>query len=665
MCGIAGICNLQEPGPVSPEIISRMLGALHHRGPDESGIYVDDRIGMGNVRLSILDLTTGSQPIHNEDETLWIVYNGEVFNFPEIKQELIKRGHQFYTNTDTEVVLHLYEEKGPACLDELNGQFAFAIWNSKEKDLFLARDRVGICPLHYTICGNRILFASEIKAIFMENDVPRRIDPIAMDQIFTFWSALPGTTAFKDIKALQPGHYLKVSRNQITIKQYWDIPCYAPDEQIQWSFADLCEHFLELLNDSIRIRLRADVPVGSYLSGGLDSSGVTSLVRKNCTNTLRTFGIHFEEAAFDERDYQNQMVSFLKTDHTNIEVKNSQIGASFRDVLWHCETPLLRTGPVPLFLLSREVHDSNFKVVITGEGADEIIGGYNIFREAKVRNFWARDPDSTWRPLLIGKLYPYIFNDKTRARNYTRSFFGAGLNDVDNPFYSHLIRWQNTSKIKGFFSDELVSEINGYSGYDDLKERLPAAYTTCDYLSKAQYLEMYIFLSNFLLSSQGERVAMAHAVEARPPFLDHRLIDFMGQVPSKWKIMGLNEKYILKKALREYLPPTIVNRPKQPFRAPISQSLFSGNDGYINDRLSDRSLKESSLFNTSKVALLLNKFRKGQQISEFNNMAFAGILSSQFIFHQFISAFPEASIKPVKPKLIFDKRSINVQPKEA
>jgi asparagine synthase (glutamine-hydrolysing) len=657
MCGIAGTCYLREPEPISPELINRMLGAISHRGPDESGIYVDDWAGIGNVRLSIIDLTGGIQPIHSEDETLWIVYNGEVFNFPELRQELKRKGHRFYTNTDAEVVLHLYESKGPSCLDDLNGQFAFAIWNNKDKELFLARDHVGICPLHYTIQGNRILFASEVKAIFMDKEVKREIDPVAMDQIFTFWSTLSGYTVFKDIKELQPGHYLKISNGQVTLKKYWDIPCYSPEEQVTWSLDDVCERFLELLNASIRIRLRADVPVGSYLSGGLDSSGITSLVNKNCTNTLRTFGIHFEEGAFDERDYQNQMVSFLQTDHTNIEVKNKQIGLSFPEVLWHCETPLLRTGPVPLFLLSQEVQNSGFKVVITGEGADEVIGGYNIYREAKVRKFWARNPDSTWRPLLIGKLYPYIFNDKTRAKNYFRSFFGTGLNEVDDPFYSHFIRWRNTSKIKGFFSNELLAEINGYSRYEDLKEQLPTAYEMCDYLSKAQYLEMSIFLSNFLLSSQGERVAMAHAVEARPPYLDHRIIDFMGQVPSKWKIMGLNEKYMLKKAFQEYLPDTILNRPKQPFRAPISESLVTGNESFINEMLSDHSLKQSNLFNTSKITLLLNKLQKGQKVSEFNNMALAGILSSQSIFDQFIENFPKKFVTPVVPELFFDRRS--------
>ena len=658
MCGIAGTCYFREPRPVSPELINRMLGAISYRGPDESGIYVDNWAGMGNVRLSIIDLTSGAQPIHNEDGTLWIVYNGEAFNFPQLRQDLERKGHRFYTNTDSEVVLHLYEDKGPSCLDELNGQFAFAIWDSKDRELFLARDRVGICPLHYTILGDRILFASEVKAIFMDSEVQRKIDPVAMDQIFTFWSTLSGYTVFKDIKELQPGHYLKISHGKITLKKYWDVPCYSPDEQLNWSLDDICERFLELLNDSIRIRLRADVPVGSYLSGGLDSSGITSLVSNNCTNILRTFGIHFEEEAFDERDYQNQMVSFLQINHTNIEVKNKQIGLSFPEVLWHCETPLLRTGSVPLFLLSQEVQNSGFKVVITGEGADEVIGGYNIYREAKARRFWARDPDSTWRPLLIGKLYPYIFNDKTRIKNFAQSFFSAGLDTVDDPFYSHLIRWRNTSKIKTFFSRELLSEIGGYSSYEDLEQRLPASYKTLDYLSKAQYLEMSIFLSNYLLSSQGERVAMAHGVEARPPYLDHRIIDFMARVPSKWKIMGLNEKYVLKKTLQGHLPDTVLNRPKQPYRAPISESLLTDNESSVDNMLSDHCLKQSNLFDASKIPLLLNKLRKSRQVSEFNNMALAGILSSQIIFDRFIENFPKKSIKSVLPKLIFDKRMI-------
>ncbi len=291
MCGIAGVLNLKEPGSISSDLIEKMISTLYHRGPDESGIYLDDWIGLGHTRLSIIDLSSGTQPIHNEDETLWIVYNGEVFNYPELKQDLLNKGHRFYTTTDTEVILHLYEEEGPTCLDLLNGQFAIAIWDLRKKELFLARDRVGIRPLYYTIQGDSVIFASEIKAIFMEEKIPREIDPIAIDQIFTFWSTLPNRTIFKGINELSPGHFLKASQDNVTIKKYWDIPFRPPEEQLNWTRDDVCQEIKELLKDAVRIRLRADVPVGCYLSGGLDSSGVTALVLRNFNSEVRTFGI--------------------------------------------------------------------------------------------------------------------------------------------------------------------------------------------------------------------------------------------------------------------------------------------------------------------------------------------------------------------------------------
>ncbi|MCK4629166.1 MAG: asparagine synthase (glutamine-hydrolyzing), partial [Sedimentisphaerales bacterium] len=231
MCGIAGIYHINSTEGVSLETLKRMTGVLRHRGPDESGIYIDDRVGLGHTRLSIIDLASGTQPIHNEDETLWIIYNGEVYNYRELKSDLEQRGHRFYTTSDTEVVLHLFEEKGADCLEELNGQFAFAVWNAKKRELFLARDRLGIRPLHYTIQNRCLLFASEIKSIFMHNHIPRKIDPIALDQIFTFWTTLPGQTVFQDIHELPPGHYLKASRERVIEKKYWDIPTYPRSEQ--------------------------------------------------------------------------------------------------------------------------------------------------------------------------------------------------------------------------------------------------------------------------------------------------------------------------------------------------------------------------------------------------------------------------------------------------
>lgn len=657
MCGIAGKYLHTPSDKLSPHLIKNMIDRMDYRGPDESGIYIDDHIGLGHARLSIIDLTEGTQPIHNEDQTKWIVLNGEIFNYVELKIDLEKQGHQFYTTTDTEVLLHLYEEKGTECLNELNGQFAFAIWDTKKQELFLARDRVGINPLFYTNTNDAFLFASEIKAIFADPEIPREIDTSALGEIFTFWTTLPGRTVFKNIFELQPGHYLKITDRKLTFGKYWDLPYYPPEEQLTWSVDKFAECILDMLTDAVRIRLRADVPVGCYLSGGLDSSGVTSLVIKKFNNKVKTFGVRFEEKSFDEGEHQDLMTSFLKADHTEIIATNQSIGASLPDVLWHCERPLLRTGPVPMFLLSEAVHHHDYKVVLTGEGADEIFGGYNIYREAKVRNFWARQPQSEVRGKLIKKLYPYIFND-ARIGDIQQRFFATGLEQYNDPFFSHLIRWQNTSKIKTFFSDDLGA-MNNLNTYTRLLElNLPDSFNSRNYLAKAQYLEMSILLSNYLLSSQGERMAMAHSLEIRLPYLDHRLVDFMGRVPQHLKIRGLNEKYILKKAFQGILPDAIIKRPKQPYRAPISQSLFNGT---INSQtlafLTDNSLSNSGFFNPNKVASLIRKFQKNVMTSELDNMAIMGILSTQIIHDQFILNFYQRTTQAPEPAFIIDKRT--------
>ena len=657
MCGIVGICHIDGPNDVSLDTIKSMVGALHHRGPDEAGIYLDDRVGLGHARLSIIDLSSGTQPIHNEDETLWIVYNGEVYNYPELKQALLLKGHRFYTTSDTEVVLHLYEEEGPDCLVQLNGQFAMAIWDAKKEELFLARDRVGIRPLYYTILDGALIFGSEIKSIFMNKNVPRQIDPVAMDQIFTFWTTLTPRTVFKDVYELPPGHYLKTSNGKVAVKKYWDIPLYRRVEQSNLTPEEISRQIQELLQDAIRIRLRADVPVGCYLSGGLDSSGVTTLVVRNFDSDVRTFGIRFEQDGFDEGEHQNRMVSFLKTNHTEIQATNEKIGVSLPDCLWHCEKPLLRTAPIPLFLLSEAVHESGFKVVLTGEGADEVFGGYNIFREAKVRRFWAKYPDSQGRAELIGQLYPYIFNNP-RLKRMLQSFFAKGLDKTDDPLFSHLIRWDNTSKIKTFFSHELREAIGEYCGYEQVRQNLPADYEKCDYLSKAQYLEMTIFLSNYLLSSQGDRVAMAHSVEIRLPYLDPHVMDFMGRIPAKWKIMGLNEKHILKKSFKGILPEDITSRPKHPYRAPIKQSLLNEKTAeYTQEMLSQKSLKKTGLFDASKVKRLLQKLQVLSNPSEIDSMALVGVLSSQLVHKQFVEEFPWKAAYSVSLNLIVDRRS--------
>jgi len=428
MCGIVGTVNLTQASPIEEDVLRQMLALIRHRGPDEFGIYLDERVGIGSARLSIIDLGGGQQPITNEDETLWIVFNGEIFNYIELRPELEARGHRFATNSDTEVILHLYEEYGPDCLHHLNGQFAIAVWDKKDQTLFLARDRIGIRPLFYTIADGALIFGSEIKTILADPRVAAEIDPVSLDQVFTYWSPLSPRTIFKNIVAVPPGHYVLVKQGNVSVELYWepDFPDAAGTAAKQ-SLEDTVEEFRELLVDATKIRLRADVPVGAYLSGGIDSSVIAAIIRNYTSNRLDTFSIAFDDPEFDESMYQYQMADFLGTDHQVIQSSYQDIGRIFPDVVWHAETPMIRTAPAPMFLLSGLVRENNFKVVLTGEGADEFLAGYNIFKEAKVRRFWARQPASNLRPLLLKRLYPYITSLTSGSGAYLKSFFSEGL----------------------------------------------------------------------------------------------------------------------------------------------------------------------------------------------------------------------------------------------
>lgn len=656
MCGIVGICNLEVAREIDVPVLERMMGAIRHRGPDEAGVYVDDWAGLGHVRLSIIDLAGGGQPIHNEDQTLWIVYNGEVFNYPELRAQLERQGHCFYTSSDTEVLLHLYEQEGPACLERLNGQFAFAIWDSRRQELFLARDRVGIRPLHYTVHDGRLIFASEIKGIFAVPQVPRRIDPEALDQVFAFWTVLPGRTAFQGICELPPGHYMKVSKGNVTMRRYWDVPVRPRSEQTDLPVDEIAKTVGDLLTDAVRLRLRADVPVGCYLSGGLDSSGIAALTARRFNADLSTFGIRFDQEAFDEGSHQQTMARFLGTHHQEVRASAAAIGASFAEMLWHAEKPVLRTAPVPLLMLSKAVRDSGLKVVLTGEGADEVFGGYNIFKEAKVRRFWARQPASGARSALVGQLYGYVFGDQ-RSKSFLTSFFGNGLDQICDPLFSHMIRWRNTSRIKTFFSPELRAAVGQSDPYATVRASLPEGFHRLDAVAKAQYLEMKIFLSNYLLSSQGDRVAMAHSVEIRVPFLDYRVIEFMSRVPSRWKILGLNEKHLLKKVLAPVLPESVCNRRKQPYRAPIVDCLL---DEPVRDEVREllgcSAIESAGLFDAAKVARLLGKLQTVDRAGEVDGMALAGILSTQIVHRLFIEQFRADAIPLAPADLMFDRR---------
>ena len=638
MCGIVGVLNLAERPPVAKTVLLEMLGMIRHRGPDEFGIYRDPSIGLGGARLSIIDLSTGQQPIGNEDGTLWIVFNGEIYNYVELRPQLETRGHRFSTDTDTEVILHLYEDHGPGCLDHLNGQFALAIWNAQEQSLFLARDRMGIRPLFYAEKEGQLIFGSEIKALLAHPEVRAAIDPASLEQIFTFWSTLSPRTAFRDIHQLPSGHYILARGERFEVHSYWELD-FAPDADASRTSQDYLDEFESLLIDATRIRLRADVPVGAYLSGGLDSSVTSAIVRNYSHNRLDTFSIAFSDPHFDESRFQLEMSAFLGTDHRVVHCTYADIGRIFPDVIWHTETPILRTAPAPLFLLSDLVHKHSLKVVLTGEGADEVLAGYNIFKEMKVRRFWAREPDSQLRPLLFKRLYPYISGLSNGSGSYLQAFFQKGLTDTDSPYYSHAIRWANTARIRRFLDDHKRERSSCEDSH--LEPPIPPpAFVDWPHLAQAQYLEMSIFLSQYLLSSQGDRMAMAHSVEGRFPFLDHRVVEFCNRLPARLKMNGLTEKWLLKQLGKRLVPAEIWQRPKQPYRAPIHRSFFSeGAPDYVEELLSEGSLRDSGFFKPSAVARLVRKARIQTNLSEVDDMALVGILSTQLLHHRFVHSF--------------------------
>jgi asparagine synthase (glutamine-hydrolysing) len=616
-----------------------MSAMLRHRGPDADGVYTDEMAALAHTRLSIIDLSGGAQPMTNEDGSIWITFNGEIFNYLELRKELVQKGHILATRCDTEVILHLYEEEGEDCVRRLNGQWSFAIWDKPRRKLFVSRDRMGVRPLFYAADAEKFVFASEIKAIFAHPGVSRELDFEALDEIFTFWCTIPPRTAFRGIHELPPGHSLVLQNGNVKIERYWQLDFdTARNENVAES--EYADQLRELLIDATRIRLRSDVPVGAYLSGGLDSTVTTALIRNFTDTPLKTFSVTFEDPAYDETPYQRDAVEFLHTDHQDVHCRAEDIADVFPDVIWHTEKPIVRTAPAPLMLLAKLVRQSGYKVVITGEGSDEVLGGYDIYKETKIRRFWQTYPHSSLRPLLLRRLYPYMQNLQAQPEAYRRAFFHIG-NGEPGPFFSHLPRWEMTAKTKSFFSPEVKASLESCAAYRRMEADLPPQFHNWGYFGKAQYLESAYLLPGYILSSQGDRMAMAHSVEGRFPFLDYRVVEFAARLSPSLKMKVLNEKYLLKRCAQNLIPRSILTRPKQPYRAPEGTCFFTGAPrDYVTDLLSPDRVRRSGIFDAAAVNKLVEKFRKHQATGTRENMALVATLSTQILVDRFIEHSP-------------------------
>lgn len=588
MCGICGFV-----GNNSQSVLERMTDIMSHRGPDDRGFYRDSDVGLGHRRLSIIDLKTGHQPIFNEEESLVLVYNGEIYNFKELRKELLKTGHVFKTNSDSEVIIHLYEEYGKNCVDYLRGMFAFAIWDKKKKELFLARDRFGIKPLYYTeLHSGEFLFASEIKSLLQNDKIVREVDIEAFDQYFTFRYVPENKTMFKNIYKLEPGHILIRKNKKFKIEQYWDIE-FGDDESSK-SEADIVEDITALLTDSIEKRLISDVPLGAYLSGGLDSSFMVGLMSKLNHSPVETFSIGFDDGKLDESKYAEIVAKHFNTIHHQLIAKSNSVEL-LEKVIWHLDEPMADAATIPTYMMSELTKDF-VKVVLSGEGADEVFAGYDKYKILTI--------GQKYSSLIPSKIFSFL--SSVQRRNIKLLRICEYLSSCSEPADAYL-------KLTSVFSDREKDLL--YS--DETKRKLGNSKTSIkivkkyitkndDFLNNLLYLDIKTWLPNDVLL-KNDKMTMANSIEARVPFLDHIFTEEMAKIPVSMKLNGLTDKYILRKAMLPVVPEAIVKRKKHGFTVPIQRWMEGDLLDFSRNVLSKKNIEEKGFFNYKSVESLLNK----------------------------------------------------------
>lgn len=591
MCGICGYMLMSNARKEEdPAIIQNMTDTLSHRGPDDMATLSDFPVTLGFTRLSIIDLSGGKQPLTNEDDSLVLICNGEIFNYIELREALIKQGHQFKTRTDVEVILHLYEEYGTDFLNKLNGQFAFVIYDKKKQCLFCARDHFGIIPFFYTVAGDYFIFGSEIKAILRHPSVKKELDLTGLDQVFTFPGLVSPRTMFKNIQSLENGHYLVVSvSGKIASAEYWDL-IYAEEEHFRDGRPDA--YYIEQLNDlidqSIRLRLRSDVPVGCYLSGGLDSSLIAAKLKQLTPEVQRnTFSIDFSDPGASESAYQRVMADYIQSTHFEKLFVEEDVINLLPKAIYHCECPLKESYNTASLALSKLVRDNNIKVILTGEGADELFAGYVGYKFDHLRKLMNGNGGSVMkeevavRKQLWGDEHFFYEKNYSEFRQEKKSLYSAGVNE----------RFTGIDCLNHFVID---------------KEKIRSR----EVLHQRSYVDYKLRMVDHLVSDHGDRMAMANSVEARYPFLDKNIAEFAAKTPSRLKLNDLTEKYILKQIAADILPEKILRREKFGFIAPPSTQLLKKNKTYINDMLSHALISRQDYFNADAVENLKKNYMK-------------------------------------------------------
>jgi len=588
MCGIAGIFSFGE-APIEQEELKRMCSAIAHRGPDDEGFYLNGRVGLGMRRLSIIDLATGHQPVRNEDGSVWVVFNGEIYNFMDLRRDLERRGHAFYTSTDTEVIAHLYEEYGARCVEPMRGMFTFAIWDARRETLLLGRDRLGVKPLYYAESGGRLLFASELKSLLELPDIERRLDPRALSEFLTSQYTPPDQSILTGVKKLEPGHILMAAPGSKPIVQrYWDVR-FEPD--IGRSEAYFVEKLRELLTESVRLRLVSDVPLGAFLSGGIDSSSVVATMARLVPSPVKTFSIGFKEDRYNELHHARAVAKRFGTEHHEL-ILEPDVLSVIDSIIWHLDEPLGDASCIPTYMVSK-LASEHVKVVLSGDGGDELFAGYDKYIiEANDRCFYV-PPPVRQALRLAARLMPVGM----KGRNFVYHYSLTG----GDRYLDSIALFPEDDK-KSMLQPDILKMI-GFTAREWEHEALRRAGR--DWLSGAQYIDMKGYLPLDILT-KVDRMSMAHSIEAREPLLDHKLVEFAATIPAKFRLRRRMTKYIFKQAMRGILPDAIIDRPKQGFGVPLEHWFRGRLSSFVRDLLLSKRSRERGIFNPHHIEKLLS-----------------------------------------------------------
>jgi asparagine synthase (glutamine-hydrolysing) len=631
MCGICGIYDFEEQRPIDKQVIEAMLRVIRHRGPDDDGRLIDKNLAIGMRRLSIIDLVSGDQPIYNEERSIAVVFNGEIYNYRELTPQLEKQGHKFTTASDTEVIVHLYEQYGPECIHWLRGMFAFALWDKKNRRLLIARDRLGIKPLYYVLAGNRLVFASEIKAILQHPGIQAKLDLESLSHFLSLKYVPSPQTLFKGIVSLPPGHLLSCDSNGVEIRRYWDLKFDIADNGAK-SEEEYAEELEALIKESVKLRLRSDVPFGAFLSGGVDSSTIVALMSEFLNEPVKTFSVGFNsrEKESDELPFARLIADKFQTSHHEVLIRPDDFIDLAHKVTWHLDQPIADQATIATYMLSK-LAARHVKMVLSGEGGDELFAGYARYAGERFFPFVKHLP-KTFKSLALSmsnrlsglhrpKIALYALCQADESARFTNWF--------------PLFNWDKKARL---MSDDLKNSLLDPTSNDVFGEQL-ARTDARQTLNRMLYVDTKLWLPDHLLL-RGDKLSMAASLEARVPLLDHKLVEFAAALPPHMKLNGLKRKYLLKKVSQPLLPAEIINRKKQGFPIPISAWFRKEARSFVKDTLSPSAIKSRGLFNGAYVDKLFKEHESG--FADHGNLLW-GIMSIEIWLRLFVDRKPEVT----------------------